>query len=683
MKMSKIKRFALVLTALLIVVTTALGFLSTRQARAATAPKVYRVDSNGNITVDGVAIRIKGGNWFGLEGRHEPSNDATNPSGAPMELYIGNVFWNSSSRTYDSDIAEFKALGINLIRLPLSPQTLSSTEPQGMAPNLKNTASVVIPNSRLAVETVIKKLDAAGIYVLLDIHSCSNYLGWRAGRIDARPPYVDKDRENYDFKREDSSCAATGNPAGVTRIQAYDKTKWLADLKTLAGFETTLGVGNILGIDIFNEPWDYTWADWAALSAEAYTAINSVNTNTLVFVEGVSDSANNQDGTPATVTVEPSGVAPGPNWGGNLASAGANPPAIPKNRLVYSPHVYGPSVFVGKQFVSQTPAECAGLSGDAAGDLKCPLIMPPLSVLSPGWDSQFGYLKAQGYAIVIGEWGGNMQWPKGKANLRDQARFSYVTDTTLDQQWQNLFADYLISRGINDTIYWGLNPESGDTGGLYTTPYDPVSNTGGWGTWGAQDSTKVTLVRRLWNQPIVTGPTQTPGPITNTPVPPTKTFTPTTGPVTNTPTKTLTPIVPTRTLSRTPTRTNTPGGPTATFTRTATKTNTPVGPTATFTKTNTPVPPTATPTSGGSGGTCSPISAVITAPFTKDGVGTFCWQSSNLGGYMNSWNLTSLTVNGVNLTNVWISSGSYPAKIGGFYYVTYNGPYAWSHFEAK
>ncbi len=135
MKMSKIKRFALVLTALLIVVTTALGFLSTRQAKAATTPKVYRVDSNGNITVDGVAIRVKGGNWFGLEGRHEPSNDATNPSGAPMELYIGNVFWNPTTRTYDSDIAEFKALGINVIRLPVSPQTLTGTDPQGKAPN--------------------------------------------------------------------------------------------------------------------------------------------------------------------------------------------------------------------------------------------------------------------------------------------------------------------------------------------------------------------------------------------------------------------------------------------------------------------------------------------------------------------------------------------------------------------
>jgi hypothetical protein len=71
---------------------------------------------------------------------------------------------------------------------------------------------------------------------------------------------------------------------------------------------------------------------------------------------------------------------------------------------------------------------------------------------------------------------------------------------------------------------------------------------------------------KVWGvEPGATGPT-------NTPAPPTNTFTPT----------------------RTPTRTNTPTGPTATFTRTntptrtPTRTNTPTGPTATFTRTPTP-----------------------------------------------------------------------------------------------
>ena len=135
-----------------------------------------------------------------------------------------------------------------------------------------------------------------------------------------------------------------------------------------------------------------------------------------------------------------------------------------------------------------------------------------------------------------------------------------------------------------------------------------------------------------------------------------------TGP-TNTPTKTNTPGVPTNT----PTRTNTPGVPT----------NTPVGPT------NTPVVPTNTPTQGSGGGACSPVTSTITAPFSFDGAGTFCWQSSSLGSYINSWNTTSVTINGVNATNLYVGSGSYPAKINGFWYVSYNSSVAWSHFEAK
>ena len=167
---------------------------------------------------------------------------------------------------------------------------------------------------------------------------------------------------------------------------------------------------------------------------------------------------------------------------------------------------------------------------------------------------------------------------------------------------------------------------------------------------------------------------------TNTPgtpvvtITPTKTNTPFTG--TFTPTKTNTPAI-SSTPTRTATKTNTPGI-TNTPTRTATKTNTPAV-SNTPTKTSTPVTPTAT--SGA--GACSPVTSTIAAPFTFDGAGTFCWKSSNLGTFINSWNTTSVTLNGVNVSNVYVASGSYPAQIGGFWYVSYSSSVAWGHFEAK
>jgi mannan endo-1,4-beta-mannosidase len=133
-------------------------------------------------------------------------------------------------------------------------------------------------------------------------------------------------------------------------------------------------------------------------------------------------------------------------------------------------------------------------------------------------------------------------------------------------------------------------------------------------------------------------------------------------------------------LSSTSVQASVYGNPVATFTptRTPTRTATPTGPTPTPTRTPTR---TVTPTPGGP--TCSPVTASIAAPFVKDGAGTFCWQSSNLGSYVNSWNLATLTINGVTFTNIYVASGSYPAKNNGFYYVGYTGNFAWSHFEAK
>ena len=91
--------------------------------------------------------------------------------------------------------------------------------------------------------------------------------------------------------------------------------------------------------------------------------------------------------------------------------------------------------------------------------------------------------------------------------------------------------------------------------------------------------------------------------------------------------------------------------------------------------------PTIPPTSGV--GACAPVTSTITAPFTFDGAGTFCWQASALGTYINSWNTTSVSINGTAATNLYIASGSYPAKIGGFYYISYNSTGAFGHFETK
>ncbi len=136
---------------------------------------------------------------------------------------------------------------------------------------------------------------------------------------------------------------------------------------------------------------------------------------------------------------------------------------------------------------------------------------------------------------------------------------------------------------------------------------------------------------------------------------------------------------PTNTLQPTNTSTQ-PVGPTLTRTPTQVVTT---GPTATRTSTPTTGPSaTPVPTTVGGGG-CSPVTATITAPFTKDGAGTFCWQIATIPSYVNNWNNNSVTINGTNYTNIYVGSASLPAKINGFYYISYNGSFAWSHLEVR
>jgi poly(hydroxyalkanoate) depolymerase family esterase len=130
-----------------------------------------------------------------------------------------------------------------------------------------------------------------------------------------------------------------------------------------------------------------------------------------------------------------------------------------------------------------------------------------------------------------------------------------------------------------------------------------------------------------------------------------------------------------KTSSVTSTPTITTVGPTSTATF--------VPPTHTPTPTSTSIGATSTPTLS-SGSTCSPVNATLTAPFSFDGAGNLCWKSNNLGTYINSWNLTKLTVNGVDFTNKYAFVNTLPAKASdGYWYITYSSSVAWGHFEAK
>lgn len=460
-------------------------------------PGAFRVDTKtGHLMHNGQAFQVRGGNWFGLEGQ----DDVARPGA--MELFMGSMWWADASvkRTIQDTMQEIKTSGLafNTIRLPVVPQLLIPGNPDGdynrTDVKVRNNDPKLYPYASAydAFTDFIKKADQNGLNIILDIHSCSNHIGWRKGKLNDAPPWSDSNVPNNPYNKDAYTCASGKD--------AYDHDKWIANIHTLAKLPKQLGVHNVIGIDCYNEPWKYSWSEWASLAKDCYDAIAAEDDDLIAVVEGVSASHELPDRTlPAEPFGDPSTV---PNWGENLYGQQKDAIQIPKDRLCFSPHTYGPSVFVQKQFVDPSNPKCVGLEDDAAGEAKCGLVVKrdnkeAVARMRKGWDEHFGYLHDQHYCVIVGEFGGTKSWPANEQDPSAAQRWSHLPkDVRYDWEWQNIFVDYLKDKGMTDFLYWAINPESGDTGGLYNHAYTNA-NKGGWGTWQGLDTEKVQMLSGL------------------------------------------------------------------------------------------------------------------------------------------------------------------------------------------
>ena len=342
--------------------------------------------SGGRLFRDGTELRLFGLNWFGLE--------------TPDRVLHG--LW--TGRQLADFLADFKSKGFNALRLPVSPQTINpgfAISTAGPASGEDFTA-LNGRDGRTALEYTLGKAQAAGVFVVIDFHTC------------------------------DPARLGSSLPGSPINCPGYSLDRWLADMRTLATLSRTFT--NIVGLDLTNEPHQLTWSAWANLCSQAGQAILGVNPNITIWVEGVGN---------ASATGGPSA-----NWGGNLFEAGPIS-GIPANRLVFSPHTYGPSVAVLPEFsASNYPAN-----------------MPTV------WDTLFGRLYGLGFAVVPGEFGGH-----------------YTTNSQPglnDRLWQDSYVTYLINKGTRSHFYWAVNPNSGDTGGVLLDD---------WRTW---NNDKLLLLQRL------------------------------------------------------------------------------------------------------------------------------------------------------------------------------------------
>ncbi|HEU4734447.1 MAG TPA: cellulase family glycosylhydrolase [Kofleriaceae bacterium] len=339
----------------------------------------------GRLFKDGSEIKLFGLNWFGLE----TSN------------HVLHGLW--TGRPLADFLADIKSKGFNALRFPVSPETINPGFPITGGPGIgEDFTALGGKDGRTALEYALAKAQAAGMFVLVDFHTCN------------------------------PAQLGAGLPGGPISCSGYSLDRWLADLRTLATLSKTFT--NMVGIDLTNEPHDLTWSAWSSLASQGGQAVLAVNPNLTIWVEGVANAS-------------PSGGL-GANWGQNLFEAAAIP-GIPADRLVFSPHSYGPSVAAQSYF----------------SDPSYPANMPGV------WDTLYGHLVGQGFTVVPGEFGGH-----------------YTTSSTPaqnDKLWQDSYVTYLINKGTRSSFYWCLNPNSGDTGGVLLDD---------WQTW---NNDKLLLLQRL------------------------------------------------------------------------------------------------------------------------------------------------------------------------------------------
>jgi len=340
------------------------------------APGFLHTDGSQIVDSAGNNVKLTGVNWFGAEGY----------AFAPQGL------WQDS---YQNQMDKMQELGFNVIRLPFSDAMLDKGRmPTGI--DYSKNPDLVGKTSLEVFDKIIEYANKTGMKIILDHHR--------------------------------SGDGASANENGLWYTDQYPESKMIENWKMLA--QRYAGNDAVVAADLHNEPHgNATWGDgnaatdWARAAERIGNAIQSVNKDWLMIVEGV-EIQNNQWYW----------------WGGNLLGQDNYDVKFnTANKLVYSVHDYGPSMhmmdwFKAADFPNNMPAK---------------------------WNQMWGNLvQNDEHPVLVGEFGSRME-------------------TAIDQKWMPELVQYMNGDwDTNGTIdlakgeqgvswtYWAWSPGSGDTGGI-------------------------------------------------------------------------------------------------------------------------------------------------------------------------------------------------------------------------
>jgi endoglucanase len=337
-----------------------------RAEAALTIPVPLSTRGSQIVDASGKPILLRGVNWFGIE----------------TENHAPHGLW---ARDYKEMLSQIKSLGYNIIRLPYSVQALKEKEVTGIDFSIGSNNELEGKTPLEVMDLIVQEAQRQGLLVLLDSHQLNN-------------------------KRIPELWYGDG----------FSEADWIDAWKMLA--TRYKNQANVIGADLKNEPHGRaSWGtgdrqtDWRLAAERAGNAILSINPNWLIVVEGVE---NNVPGQKLPI-----------HWmGGNLEGVKRYPVRLSvKNKLVYSPHEYGPGVFDQPWF----------------SEASFP------NNLERRWEIGFNYIARQKIApVLIGEFGGRQ-----------------VDSTSKEGIWQRKLVNFINREKLSFT-YWSWNPNSGDTGGI-------------------------------------------------------------------------------------------------------------------------------------------------------------------------------------------------------------------------
>ena len=383
-----------------------------RTSKAKQGDDWLHTDGSKILDKDGKEVWLTGVNWFGY-------NTGTN-------TFDG--LWNSELVTSVEAIADH---GFNLIRVPMSAELINQwSEGEYPKANYNNAYNEELNsmNSLEIFDYFLKLAEENGLKVMPDIHSAETNASGHTVNL----WYTDK----------------------VTVKDYYHALEWLADRYK--------DNDTIVAFDLKNEPHGKPnegdaaaiWNDskgannWKYVAETAASKVLAKNPNVLIMVEGIEIYPKN---------IKKNGDYSSTNsddyyfnwWGGNLRGVADYPVDLGKyqNKLVYSPHDYGPTVYEQPWF-----------QGSYTYD----------SLMKDCWHDNWFYIHEDNIApLLIGEWGGFMTEPN-------------IT-------WMTYMRELIQKNRLNHT-FWCFNANSGDTGGMVLDDFT---------TW---DEEKYAFVKEvLWN----------------------------------------------------------------------------------------------------------------------------------------------------------------------------------------